>query len=55
MIKKIEKNWPINMKKSFMIGNSKADEVCAFKSKLKFFYTNKNFDKIIKDKISNYL
>ena len=43
MIKQIKKNWHINMKKSFMIGDKVTDEVCAKKSNLYFEYSNKDF------------
>ena len=43
MITNILKNYSINLKKSFMIGDKITDEICAKKSKLKFFYNKKNF------------
>lgn len=42
MIKKLQKKWLINHKKSFFIGDKISDEKCAKKSKLKFFYPEKN-------------
>ena len=58
MIKKIFKNWQIDLKKSFMIGNSKSDELAAKKSTLYFEYVKKNFyyqvKKIERKVISNY-
>ncbi len=55
MIEKIKKNWPINLRKSFMIGDRKTDEICAKKSNLRFFYTKNDFEKVVKKKINNYL
>lgn len=43
MITNILKNYSINLKKSIMIGDKITDEICAKKSKLKFFYNKKNF------------
>ena len=43
MIKKIFKNWKIDIKKSFMIGNRKSDELAAKKSNLYFEYVKNNF------------
>jgi D,D-heptose 1,7-bisphosphate phosphatase len=40
MIKDIFKRWPIFKKKSFMIGNSKADRLTSIKSKLVFINVN---------------
>ena len=58
MIKKILRNWNIDLKKSFMIGNSKSDELAAKKSNLYFEYVKKNFyyqvKKIERKVISNY-
>ena len=42
MIKDLEKNWNINMKKSFMIGDSKSDMLAAKKSSLHFEYDKNN-------------
>lgn len=42
MIKRIKKNWNIDMDKSFMIGDRISDKKCAKKSKLKFFYRKDN-------------
>ena len=47
MILDLKKKWDINFKKSFMIGDKRTDELCAIKSKLKFFYAKENlFDQI---------
>jgi len=37
MIIKLLKRWPINIKKSFFIGNSLSDKICADRSNLKYF------------------
>lgn len=42
MILNAKKKWNINLKKSLMIGDKLSDELCAKKSKLKFFYMDKN-------------
>ena len=54
MVENIKKNWDINLKKSFMIGDNKKDFLCAKKSKLKFFYAKDNFFLQIKRIINNY-
>ncbi len=38
MILDLKKKWDIDFKLSFMIGDKKSDELCANKTKLKFFY-----------------
>ena len=38
MIQSIFKTWNIVKKSSFMVGDQKTDEICAKKSKLKFYY-----------------
>jgi len=43
MIKKILKNWNINIKKSFMLGDKKTDKIAAKKSRLYYEYVKKNF------------
>ena len=43
MIKQLFKKWPVNIKKSFMIGDRISDKKCAKKSKLYFEYAKKNF------------
>lgn len=42
MIKDLLKNWPINVKKSFMIGDQKTDQICAENSNIYFEYVEKN-------------
>ncbi len=58
MIRKIFKKWNINIKKSFMIGDQKSDELAAKKSKLYYEYVKNNFYKQVKrlDKriVNNY-
>ena len=57
MIKDLMLRWPVNFKKSFMIGDQPKDELCAAKSNLYFEFCNKNLlsqiKKILK-KINNY-
>ena len=48
MIEKILSSWNIDTKKSYMIGDSKSDENCAKKSKIKFLYSDSDFNKSIK-------
>ena len=48
MLIKILSSWNIDTKKSFMIGDSKSDEDCAKKTKIKFIYSDNNFSKKIK-------
>ena len=48
LINDLQKKWNIDMKKSFMIGDKSTDEICAKKSKLKFFYRDKDLYKQIK-------
>ena len=43
MIRNIFKNWDINKKKSFLIGDQISDKICAQKSKLKFFMAEDDF------------
>ena len=38
MFKKLVKRWNVNINKSFMIGDSKKDQLFAKKSKLRFKY-----------------
>ena len=58
MIKKILRNWNIDLKKSFMIGDRRSDKIAAKKSNLYFEYVKNNFYnqvKSIENKIaSNY-
>jgi D-glycero-D-manno-heptose 1,7-bisphosphate phosphatase len=44
MFKDIIKNWDVDLKKSFMIGDKKTDEIFAYRSNLKFQYSNKNLN-----------
>ena len=48
MITNITKNWLIDKKNSFMIGDKLSDEKCAFKSKINFNYASNDFLKQIK-------
>ncbi len=48
MIKNIYKNWMVNKKKSFMIGDKISDELCAKKSKIYFSYAKEDFYKQVK-------
>jgi len=49
MIKDLKIKWPLNFNKSFMIGDQKADEICARKSKLYFeFCSEKIFSQVKK-------
>ena len=54
MIKNIFKNWDLDLKKSFMIGDKKSDLIAAKKSNLNFFKPEQNFYKQIKSIINNY-
>ena len=54
MITNIQQIWDINNKKSFMIGDNKTDKLAAKKSKLKYYYAERNFYKQIKSIINNY-
>ena len=54
MIKQIYRNWHINMKKSFMIGDKVTDRICAKKSNLYFEYPSKDFLQQIK-RITKYI
>ena len=47
MIKNIFKKFMIDKKKSFMIGDKISDKICANKSNIKFYYTQKNFKNLI--------
>ena len=59
MIKKILKEWNVNLKKSFMLGDQKKDKLAAKKSGLYFEYVKDNFysqiKKIEKKIFNNYL
>ncbi|MDC0427103.1 HAD-IIIA family hydrolase [Pelagibacteraceae bacterium] len=54
MIENIKLSWDINNKKSFMLGDKKTDLLAAKKSKIKFYYAEKNFFKQINLIINNY-
>ena len=54
MIKKLQKKWNVNMKKSFMIGDRKSDKSAAQKSKLYFEYVEVNFYKQVKKIVNSY-
>jgi len=43
MIKKIVKEWNVDIKKSFMLGDNKKDELAAKKTKLYFEYVKSDF------------
>ena len=43
MITNIQQIWDIDNKKSFMIGDNKTDKLAAKKSKLKYYYAERNF------------
>ena len=43
MIIDLIKEWDIDLRKSFMIGDKKKDQLCAKKSKIRFEYAEKNF------------
>ena len=48
MIKNIFKNWLIDKRKSFMIGDKISDKKCAHKSELKFYFAKDNFYEQVK-------
>ena len=48
MIESLFKEWNLNRKKSFMIGDKITDEKAANKSKIKFFYARKNLFEQVK-------
>ena len=54
MIKNIKSKWDLDLKNSFMVGDKKSDKKAAYKSNLKFYYTENNFFKQIKKIINNY-
>ena len=49
MIKIINKNWLINKRKSFMIGDKLSDKLCVNKSKISFSFAKKDFLKQVKE------
>lgn len=48
LVKNVFRDWPININKTFMIGDKITDKICADLSKVKFFYYSNNLYKIIK-------
>ena len=58
MIKKILKKWNVDLKKSFMIGDRKSDELASKKSNIYYEYVKNNFykqvQKIVEKKINSY-
>ena len=48
MIKKILKNWNVDLKRSFMIGDLRSDKMAAKKSNLYYEYVKSNFHNQIK-------
>ncbi len=48
MIKNILNKFIVDKKKSFMIGDKITDKLCADKSNIKFFYSEENFEALIK-------
>ena len=51
MIETILKEWNVKLSSSFMIGDKISDYQCAKKSKLKFYYYNKNIYKELEKKL----
>ena len=49
MLKKIIKSWNIDIKRSYMIGDSWSDERCAKKTNIKFIYSDNNISELIKN------
>ena len=58
MIKKILKKWNVDLKKSFMIGDRKSDELASKKSNIYYEYVKNNFykqvQKIVEKTINSY-
>ncbi|MDC0205312.1 HAD-IIIA family hydrolase [Pelagibacteraceae bacterium] len=54
MIKDLIKKWNVDIKKSFMLGDRKSDELAAKKSKLYYEYVEKNFFNQVKKIVNNY-
>ena len=48
MVKDILRNWLVDKKNSFMIGDKISDKLCAKKSNIYFEFVKKNFLKQIK-------
>ena len=55
MIRSIQRDWLIDFKKSFMIGDQKIDEICAKKSNLYFEYVKKNTYQQIKNLTNKFI
>lgn len=51
LVQNITKKWPISIKNSLMIGDKQSDKKCAEKSKLKFYFSEKDLYFQIKKKI----
>ncbi len=47
MIRRILNRWPVNLSRSIMIGDQKSDYLCAKKSNIKFYYTEKDFMRVV--------
>ena len=54
MIKNIMLNWDVNKKKSFMIGDKETDKLATKKSKLKYYYAEKNFYDQVRLMVNSY-
>ena len=44
MLRKLIRQWPINLKKSFFIGDSLSDLACSKKTKINFYYPDSIFN-----------
>tara|TARA_B100001057_G_scaffold501203_1_gene621983 strand:+ start:6399 stop:7619 length:1221 start_codon:yes stop_codon:yes gene_type:complete len=49
MVEELKKDWEVDWKRSFMIGDKISDELCSKKSGIKFLYVNKNLQRTIKN------
>ena len=54
MIIKAAKKYRVNLNKSFMIGDTKSDKICAERANLKFYYKKNNLQKDVKLILKNY-